>query len=168
MKRLGDYLNTISILVIINILFFCGTATGRDIQSSSTTSIRNTNSSAYRSGTLIVKFKSDLGSNSAKTRFRSGRSIGELNETFGLEYMEPLFKPSKTNMRKKVHSSFFSDEIYVLHFSENTPIEELVDAYNKLPEVEFAEPDYVIKSDNTFLPMNNNSPNDPDYTKLWG
>jgi len=104
-------------------------------------------------GEFIVKFKEET--KITPQVFDNHVSIGLestdiLNEKHCIKSVERLSKET---------SSFLSD-VYTLTVSTASDILSIVEDYNNDPNVEYAEPNYVVRLFNT--------PNDPYYSKQWG
>ena len=53
-------------------------------------------------------------------------------------------------------------DVSVVDLPRDLPVEEAIDLYEASPDVEYAEPDFLLK------PAQTSSPDDPDYPKLYG
>lgn len=91
------------------------------------------NSEKYRPDTILVKFKSQAPSS------RINRICGEIGIV--------------------AQKHFKRINVYKMGVPEGK-VMEIIDKLSKYDEVQYAEPDYVLKIDKT--------PNDPDFGKLWG
>lgn len=88
----------------------------------------------YVTGEILVKFR-----NNTKTS-----SINNIHSHIGLDRKRSL-------KRLKIHH---------LKLPDNITVEEAIDYYQRNPDVEYAEPNYIIRIDST--------PDDPDFYNLWG
>ena len=115
----------------------------------------------FVSGEFIVKFKNPTIQNT---------SINDLNEKYQIIKMQKIFRKSENTIL---------NNIYTLSVSEEDDILSIVKDYASLPDVVYAEPNYILRSD--IIPMNtqqsiptfinelssNVNTNDPDFSKQW-
>ncbi len=108
---------------------------------------------------LIVKFKDNAGANLAhpeKTGFWAGLSEAEdINRKYRVSKIAPFLKQLS---QEKTLSAFRN--LYILSAAEGVDIAAMGTEYEKLPYVEYAEPDY--------LAVFYESPNDSLYPQQWG
>lgn len=116
---------------------------------------------------LIVKFKNDAKDKVKKEKTISGADIGvgsvsELNQKEKVDKIEKITPENNEKVKGASTENENLDLLYVLEFSEEKNIAQLVNEYEKNPEIEYAEPDYELK---TQL-----APNDPYYysSGSWG
>ena len=95
----------------------------------------------YVSGEIIVKYKPGFSGN--------GNEIIGKNEIIIYEYLD---KPLG-------NINLISDELQVLSFEDGN-ILKVIESYNKLPEIEYAEPNYLMKM--------NVAPDDTNYSLKYG
>ena len=103
--------------------------------------------SPYASDRIIVKFKEgkgDVGS------FKGRNSISILNSKYGASLEKLVTKTFNKDL----------DRLYILKVPRNSDIKQIVEDYNNNPDVEYAEPDYVVHALET--------PNDPYFYLQWG
>lgn len=111
---------------------------------------------------IIVKFKSDIASSDGVVSTFSTHSSGieELNQKYGMRNMRKLFVKENG---PGILSDKISNElegIYKITISKGADIHKIASEYASLPDVEFAEPNFLYEICRT--------PNDPDYNKQWG
>ncbi|MFH1656973.1 MAG: S8 family serine peptidase [bacterium] len=106
----------------------------------------------YVAGEVILKLKSDLSiaDNQAKTGIRS---LDNLNSKYKVKSMEKIIKQSK-----KENNGL--EKIYLLKLQKGVNIEEAIKEFNKDPNIEYAEPNYIVTTEST--------PDDSSYNLLWG
>jgi len=112
-------------------------------------------------GEFIVKFKNPT---------IQSTSINDLNEKYQISTMEKIFRKSENTIL---------NNIYTLRVPEEADILSIVKDYASLPDVVYAEPNYILRS--YLIPMNtqqsvptfinelssNVNTNDPDFSKQW-
>lgn len=162
-----------------------------DVVKLDTTSYRE-----YRPGQVLVKFKD---SSSLKIRRKGyGRvaadqqNVQSLLDKFGVEGMEQLMpKGGSVKMQasarlrsmtgKKLEDRDLT-KLYLLKLDAKKPVEDVVEAFAQLDEVEFVEPNYLVYAlgapspGNAFNapqksgegPKSFTAPNDPMYASQWG
>lgn len=121
------------------------------------------NQPEYVDGEVIVKLKQNpdkiiLNSDGI---IETGTSIDALNSKYKVTKMDKVLERHEKN--KKVLNSFKKhglDRISLLKISKNVDVNEAVRDFNNNPNVEYAEPNYIVQ---TAL-----MPNDPDFSKLYG
>lgn len=77
------------------------------------------NPDKYISDQLLVKFKPQI----------SGEEVDNINKKFGC----------------KVIRYIPNQQIYLIKIPEGSSVEEMIESYQQMPEVEYAEPNYLIK-----------------------
>ena len=132
-------------------------------------------------GELIVKFKPQVVQTEAGQNSLS--ALDGLNSKYGLRSISRVFQglevetttetaqeaqdkyPERAQRRKVDKSVPKLENIFLLKFDEGANILEMVQEYRQHPEVEYAEPNYLIK-----MQTWNNPPNDPYYHSAgsWG
>lgn len=152
---------------------------------------------AYRSGQLLVKFKD---SSALKVR---GNAVGKVRadqkdvqtllDKYGVEGMEQLMPTggaAKTRAMAPIRSitgKTLEDrdmtKLYLLKLDQKQPVKEVVEAFEQLDEVEFAEPNYLVHALGAPAPlalpqfteyqptMGTRAPvsfNDPYLSSQWG
>lgn len=113
-------------------------------------------------GELIVKFKPTA--KIVKTITKNGianvglESIDALNEKHKVKSWEKVFKTAK---KPKAATKKVSDlsNIYLLTLPKDADVLSVAEKYNKNPNVEYAEPNYIVQICVT--------PNDPYYSRQW-
>jgi subtilisin family serine protease len=120
----------------------------------------------YVSGEIIVKLKQNPNSvilNPAGFA-ETGNSIDGLNSKYKVAKMEKILGRYENNKNNKEALNSFKkhglDRIFLLKISGNANIDEAVKEFNKNPNVEYAEPNYIF---HTAL-----MPNDPSFSNLYG
>ncbi len=91
----------------------------------------------YVPGRVIVKFKQE---NKEKS---INQALDKVSQAFAVRSRERLFKNVK-NTRIAERPEIGLSRIHVLTVPEDTDIRQMVAALNQNPEVEYAEPDYII------------------------
>lgn len=111
------------VVMLVGSLAACSVA-ARDNAVSSGSSARSSSQASeaqpYAPNELLVKFKSDA----------SREQIEAINRRFGASVKRVLDQ----------------GRLYHLSFSQSVNVRELVNAYEQLPEVEYAEPNYTVKT----------------------
>jgi len=103
----------------------------------------------YVKGEIIVKYSDDVVS-------AEGNEIIIKNKIGNYERI--IYEGiTKTTSAKKIIPD---KELYTLRFDESKDIENLIEEYKLIEEVEYAEPNYILTS---FV-----APNDPNYSLKWG
>ncbi len=83
-------------------------------------------------------------------------TISQLNKQYQVLSMHPIY-PFDSTQRGKTTDM---DQIYKITFPKNIEVETVIDAYQGLPEVNYAEPNYVYSITETI-------PNDPRFPEQW-
>ena len=131
----------------------------------------------YRQGELIVKFKHSnsarvSGRTSNQTIVSDNKSLDNVLSSIGAMDMEPLMPltgstVSRAPMRD-YHGGYVEDtdlsELYLLSFNPETDVQKAVSEMSELDEVEFAEPNYIVKIQSS----DGWGTNDPLYQQQWG
>ena len=140
----------------------------------------------YKKGEVIVKFKSGSGSS---RRSINKSSISAPLKSFGItdaKQLMPLTGAMSSGSRRAVRNNSASSadlnlsSLYVLRFDKSQSVEETVEKLKKLSDIEYAEPNYIVKAigkalEASPLPQlaanetNGSQPfNDPKYEEQWG
>ena len=90
--------------------------------------------------------------------FVPGQLIVKLEAGEGQEDLERLNRANRAATEEELSRR---SRLSVVDLPAGLPVEEAVRRYEVAPEVEYAEPDYILYPAAT-------SPNDPSYSKLWG
>ena len=131
----------------------------------------------YREGELLVKFKS---SKSARVSSRSrgprilsdDKNLEETLSSFGAVSMEQLMpltgsSVSRAPMRDH-HGGYVEDtdlsQLYLVSFNPENDVLKVVAALSELDEVEYAEPNYIVRIQSS----EGWGTNDPLYAEQWG
>ncbi|MEW6416694.1 MAG: S8 family serine peptidase [Nitrospirota bacterium] len=88
---------------------------------------------SYKEGELLIKFKPGVN-------------------------IQAVFHDSS---KAKVKKHFKKTRIYLVELQEGMSVEEAIKLYKKNPDVEYAEPNYILYALDVF-------PNDPSFNNLWG
>jgi subtilisin family serine protease len=112
-----------------------------ETQSANKKKLDNYNDCRFVPGEFIVKFK--------EPPF-SCVSVNNLNEKHQVTYMEKIFINSEDTIL---------DNIYSFYVSEDADILSIVEEYNSISSVEYAEPNYIVKLCEI--------PNDPRFDLQW-
>lgn len=115
----------------------------------------------YVPGEVIVKFKKGLDKleKDSKGNVKTGvGSVDALNSKHQVKAMEKILKKQEKISKKK--SKHGLDRIYLLKLSKNADIEKVVKEFNKDPNIEYAEPNYIVYTSQT--------PNDLMFSELYG
>ena len=122
---------------------------------------------AYRPGQVLVKFKD---SSALKVRSKASgkvsanqQNVQSLMDKFGVSEMEQLMpksgavKMGASARLRSVTGNILEDrdltKLYLLKLDKKHPIQEAVDAFKQLEEVEFAEPNYLVYALGTPAPL---------------
>ncbi|MBA3474808.1 MAG: S8 family serine peptidase [Rubrobacter sp.] len=90
--------------------------------------------------------------------YASDRVIVKLEEGATRSDLEDLNQQNDASTEKDLPRS----NVNVVELPQDLPVEEAVETYEASPDVEYAEPDYILK------PSQATSANDSDYPKLYG
>ena len=150
---------------------------------------------AYRPGQVLVKFKDN---SALKVRKKGAgklsanqQKVQSLMDKFGVSEMEQLMpksgaiKMGSSARLRSVTGQVLEDrdltQLYLLKLDQKRPIQEAVDAFKQLEEVEFAEPNYLVYALGAPAPDHFNpipkassagptafTPTDPMYKDQWG
>lgn len=144
--------------------------------------------SAYNKGVIKIKlnetFAQQMDANPARIDtdgiVRLGiSSIDNLNAQFGVDNFKLTFSsPAFSSKFAARHRAWGFHLWYNLYFDESTDVKALVEAYSVLPEVLFAEPEYIKVLVTQDKPINyspeeftgrsvNWTPDDPRYNEQW-
>lgn len=109
----------------------------------------------YVPSEIIVKFKEESDYSSKKiidgVAITGKKSVDILNKEYGVKSIEAVFNTT-------VHPSL--SNIYVFEIQDALNIVHIAKKYNQIPEIEFAEPNYIYETCKI--------PNDPFFDKQWG
>jgi subtilisin family serine protease len=119
-------------------------------------------------GELIIKFKTDTSAQKSVTALSPGKNTGDtvfarVTKKHNIKSMDEVFKKRKNDVQSLSSSKFsnkFLDNTYVLKFDTNTDVESLVKEYKDDPNVEYVEPNYIIRAFDT-------TPNDTYFNNQW-
>ena len=106
----------------------------------------------YVLGEIIVKF----------TPGTSDKARSDFKSKYNVRSMEKLLKMDQSVNEKSIMNPFIKhglDRLYLMRMSENVDVIKIVQAFNKNPNVEYAEPNYIVHIDTI--------PNDLS-SSLWG
>lgn len=150
----------ISKLLVVALCSLCTIAVGQSTEQYDVITINPASHRAYRPGQVLVKFKD---SSALKVRSRASGKVStneaqvqSLLDKFGVEGMEQLMP--KTGARKTQASARLRSvtgkaledrdltKLYLLKLDKNKPILEVVEAFEQLDGVEFAEPNYLVQA----------------------
>ncbi|MCD8393870.1 MAG: S8 family serine peptidase [Bacteroidales bacterium] len=143
----------------------------------------------YKPNEVIVKFKSDgavmVRNTNGKLKTTSVSAIDGVLQSYGIEVADQLMplmgrvaspKKLKTYAGTEIEEQDLS-KLYCLKATKDIVVEELVEAMKSLPEVEFAEPNYLAYINATSggatiaspkATVTNATVNDPLYSQQWG
>ena len=182
-------------LMLIALWGFCTVTFAQSEKDYDVIKLDTTSRKLYRPGQLLVKFKD---SSVLKVRKRGAGKVSadqaqvqSLMDKFGVKEAEQLMPKSGavkmgTSARlRSVTGKVLEDrdltKLYLLKLDQKQPIQEAVDAFKQLDEVEFAEPNYLVYAlgspspDNLYnIPKassagpNAFTPTDPMYNQQWG
>jgi thermitase len=115
----------------------------------------------YMPGEMILKIRQPLQGNPANAR--TGISaIDALNLEFGVTSMEVLVSDPSIKALSNLSG------IYLLHTGPQTDIPSAVEAYARLNEVEYAQPNYIYRlEDEICRDKTDLVPDDPRYAEQW-
>ncbi len=150
----------ISKLLVVALCSLCTVAVAQPTEQYDVVTIDPASHRAYRPGQVLVKFKD---SSALKVRSRASGKVSaseakvqSLLDKFGVEGMEQLMP--KTGARKTQASSRLRSvtgkmledrdltKLYLLKLDKSKPVQEVVEAFDQLDEVEFAEPNYLVQA----------------------
>jgi hypothetical protein len=126
----------------------------------------------FEPGVVLVKLKDDVQANRDQLARSVNPSFGVssldfLNLEFGLRTAEKVFTqaeqrsmPKMVQMPQGMIEAPNLHNIYRLSFDEDLSVEMMVKAYSEDPNVEYAEPDYLMR-------MMETTPDDPMYGQQW-
>ena len=131
----------------------------------------------YRQGEMLVKFKS---SSSARVSSRSrgpkivsdNKSLEETLSSMGAVNMEALMPFTGATVSRAPSRDFHGNsvddadlsQLYLISFDPQNDVKEAVLALSEIDEVEYAEPNYIVKIQSS----DNWGTNDPLYAQQWG
>jgi subtilisin family serine protease/Tol biopolymer transport system component len=121
----------------------------------------------YKPGEIIVKFKESshvLKKAYLKPQNTGIKSIDKLNKKYRVKKQERIFrsigKKSKNRFGRLLKVKGQLENIYKLSLPKKAKIEFVVKDYKKDPNVEYAEPNFIVETTAT-------TPNDPYYSSQW-
>lgn len=130
----------------------------------------------YRQGQLIVKFKDG---NHVNVKARGGKHVVTTSNPLNMllnvikaEEMTPLMPLTGSSVSKAKARDFNGNEVedndlsqlYLLEFDKTASVTDVVKTVAELDEVEFAEPNYIVKGDGA----ETWGKDDPLYSEQWG
>ncbi len=141
------------------------------------------NEALYKKGEVIVKFKSG---HSMMKRSAKNNDISANLRRVGVTQADQLM-PLTSSMKSRRAIRYGNGDVnrnlsalYLLRFNENHSVDETIEKLKKLNDIEFAEPNYIVKAigkvqESTPLPQpivneinRSQSYNDPKYSEQWG
>ena len=146
-------------LLVLALWSLCTVAVSQTVNDYDVIKLDTTSSHrAYRSGQLLVKFKDSSAlkvRGNAAGRVRADRKdVQTLIDKYGVEGMEQLMPTggaAKTRAMAPMRSitgKILEDrdmtKLYLLKLDQKQPVKEVVEAFEQLDEVEFAEPNYLV------------------------
>ena len=146
-------------LLVLALWSLCTVAVSQTVNDYDVIKLDTTSSHrAYRSGQLLVKFKDSSAlkvRGNAAGRVRADRKdVQTLIDKYGVEGMEQLMPTggaAKTRAMAPIRSitgKILEDrdmtKLYLLKLDQKQPVKEVVEAFEQLDEVEFAEPNYLV------------------------
>ena len=182
-------------LMLIALWGFCTVTFAQSEKDYDVIKLDTTSRKLYRPGQLLVKFKD---SSVLKVRKRGAGKVSadqaqvqSLMDKFGVKEAEQLMpksgavKMGGSARLRSITGKALEDrdltKLYLLKLDQKQPIQEAVDAFKQLDEVEFAEPNYLVYAlgspspDNLYnIPKassagpNAFTPTDPMYNQQWG
>ena len=139
------------------------------------------NEALYKKGEVIVKFKSG---HSMMKRSAKNNDISANLRRVGITQADQLMPLTSSKQARRAigngNSGLNISAIYLLRFNENQSVEATIEKLKKSGEIEYAEPNYIVKAmgktPETSLfskPIVNEinrsqSYNDPKYSEQWG
>ncbi|MBP5410197.1 MAG: leucine-rich repeat protein [Prevotella sp.] len=139
------------------------------------------NEALYKKGEVIVKFKSG---HSMTKRSAKNSDISANLRRVGITSAEQLMPLTSSKLARRAmgngNSRVNISALYVLRFNDNQSVEEIIEKLKKSGDIEYAEPNYIVKAmgktPETSLfskPIVNEinrsqSYNDPKYSEQWG
>ncbi len=108
---------------------------------------------AYMPGQVIVKTKISLPTQTVSAFSQS--VIGQILAPYHIQSVKPLLMLANREMQALVNSQSLS-QIYVVTLDPNSPIYEVIETLKQNPQVEYAEPNAILKADLT--------PDDPSFS----
>ena len=155
-------------LLVLALWSLCTAAVSQTVNDYDVIKLDTTSSHrAYRSGQLLVKFKDSSAlkvRGNAAGRVRADRKdVQTLIDKYGVEGMEQLMPTggaAKTRAMAPIRSitgKILEDrdmtKLYLLKLDQKQPVKEVVEAFEQLDEVEFAEPNYLVHALGTPLAL---------------
>ena len=190
MKKHNNSISTVSIfLAVITGIFLFWELSFAVIDQNN--AAKDDNKPCYVPGEIIIKFKEDVseialdvaeGRKSFKSVSKTEK-LGKLNAKYKVKKIERIIKGLRgiknrrgflehvkgmraKHVREKMgkpREDKIPDlhNIYLLKVNKDTDVEAICDEYKQDPNVEYAEPNYIAYTAETF-------PNDPDFSQQWG
>ena len=129
------------------------------------------NKPVWVKGEILVKFKDDvkLQIDNSKGIIETGLiSLDKLTQKWQVTDIEKVFKNEEKRTETKTIMTYTGEiievpqlfNIYKLKFSEKTDVKEVIADFEKNPNVNYAEPNYIAKICDI--------PDDPDFSNQWG
>jgi len=120
---------------------------------------------------ILVKFKDDVELQISSNRgiLETGiNSLNDLNNKWQVSEMEKVFKTEEKRTETKTIKTYTGEiievpqlfNIYKMKLPDNTDVEKAVEDFEKNPNVEYAEPNFIARICVI--------PDDPDYSQQWG
>lgn len=145
-------------LLVLALCSLCAVAVAQPAENYDVITIDTSSHRAYRPGQVLVKFKD---SSALKIRGRvpgkvsaDQAQVQSLLDKFGVEGMEQLMpktgalKMQASARLRSVTGKTLEDrdltKLYLLKLDKEKPIQDVIDAFEQLDEVEFAEPNYLV------------------------
>ncbi|MBC8526728.1 MAG: S8 family serine peptidase, partial [Candidatus Cloacimonetes bacterium] len=156
----------IVILVLVQILFCTLIYAGGIVPPR-----QDPNNPVWVKGEILVKFKDDVELQIISNRaiLETGiKSLNELNSKWQVSEMEKIFKTEEKRAETKTIKTYTGEiievpqlfNIYKMKIPVNTDIEKAVEDFEKNPNVEYAEPNYIARI--CIIP------DDPSFSNQWG
>ena len=139
--------------------------------------------SAYHTGYIRIKLNPEFAVQSSHSAIAEDNddivrlgiaAIDELNKNYGVREIRWLYNTELLDEKYEARRRAWGFHLwYELYFSEEVSIPEVVSAYEQLPEIIVAEPEYkkeLLGTDLRRIETNNSSrwtPNDPQFTSQW-
>jgi len=122
-------------------------------------------------GEILVKFKDDVELQISSNRgvLETGiKSLNELNSKWQVSEMEKVFKTEEKRTGTKTIKTYTGEiievpqlfNIYKMKIPDDTDVEKAVEDFEKNPNVEYAEPNYIARICVI--------PDDPSFSNQWG
>jgi len=133
--------------------------------------MQDPNNPEWVKGEILVKFKDDVELQISSNRgiLETGiESLNELNSKWQVSEMKKVFKTEEKRIETKTIKTYTGEiievpqlfNIFKMKIPDDTDIEKAVEDFEKNPNVEYAEPNYIARICVI--------PDDPDYSQQWG